>query len=1121
MKTNNKIYWKGIDQLKNDPQFIKNNEKEFPEHIKIEDAYGDNTDSDAGTSRRDFMKLMGFGIAAVSLAACEAPIKKAIPYLNKPEDIDPGVPNYYASTYVEGGEYVPVLVKTREGRPIHVEGNKFSSVTNGNVSARAVASVMSLYDTEKTTKPTEKGKESSWSKIDADVIAKLESLSASGTPVAIVSNSILSPSTKKLIGEFKAKYSSVKHVTYDQESAYAVVAAAKAQYGKAILPNFKFEKAEVVVSLAADFLGTWIAPAEYNMKFSATRKVGKAKKKMSRLYAFEAIMSLTGANADYRTAVKPSQEGLVALAIYNKVAQALGGSVLSGAEVKLSNIDKAVADLLAAKGKSLVVSGSNDVAVQQVVAATNQLLGNIGTTIDLDTPAYYRQGNDVEMSKLVDDIAAGTVGGAIFLNCNPVYDHPKGASLAKGIAKLQLSVATADRLNETASLCQFNCPDSHYLESWNDAEAKKGFYSLTQPTIGKIFDTRQAQESFLTWMGAEANYYLYVKNFWKSTLYPLKGNDEAFKSEATFKTFWQRALHNGVFEPVGASVAVVEQVQVDAVDAEETAPVQVNDLSSAVSTISATYKADNKGDELVIYSKVITGAGQQANNPMLQETPDPISRVCWGNYLSVSKSIWDRVGFVLDPSQEGKVPVAKVTANGVTISLPIVYQPGQAEGTIAVALGFGRGEKAGKVAVEAGGANAFPLVTSKEGVLSFTSISGVVFEKTAEFEKIAQTQTYNTILGRQTIVQETTLKEFAKTEYSEDLTKLPEWRYDPKITGHQGAVKPDDLTLWDVGSDGYNDSEDDKKKLAEKVEARGHLLWSEKLRTRGGNYKTDVHEYVNHHWGLAIDLNTCFGCAACVVACHTENNVPVVGKEEVIKKRDMHWLRIDRYYSSLPSDDYNVLIEASENPEVVFQPMMCQHCNNAPCETVCPVAATTHSSEGLNQMTYNRCVGTKYCANNCPYKVRRFNWFKYHSNKDQFDYHMANDLGRMVLNPDVTVRSRGVMEKCSMCAQRVQAGKLKAKVEGRPMQDGDADTACSSACPSGAILFGDLNDPKSEIRSLMDDEVNVRAYNVLEEIGVKPNVWYLSKVRNREELATPAPLPEVKKEKAPTADENH
>ncbi len=1065
MKVNKKTYWKGIEQLKNDPSFVKHADKEFSDKLPIKDAFGDN--SEEGSTRRDFLKMMGFSVAAVSLAACETPIRKAIPYLNKPESIDPGIPNYYASTYADGGEYCSVVVKTREGRPIFVEGNTFSKITKGGTNARVNASVLSLYDNEKAKGPSKAGAESDWATVDKEIADQLSKIAISGQEIAIVTNTILSPSTKKLIQDFSSKFTSTKVITYDSQSASALLEANKKQFGKAVLPTYHFNKADAIVSISADFLGSWFSGVEHNAGYSETRKIGENKKKMSTHFQFEPIMSLSGANADYRTPIKASQEGLVVAQLFNLIAKATGGATISGVgNVEVKNLDLAAKKLLASKGKSIVISGTNDLAVQLLVNGINEMLGNYGKTLDLNTPSYQKQGNDAEMASFVGRLEKGQVGAVIFYNANPVYDHPMGDKIATGISKAKLSLSTNERLDETASLCGYNCPDSHFLESWNDAEPRKGFLSVAQPTITTIFDTRQFQDSLLKWSGSSDSYLSVIQSYWKETIFPTQSK------ETEFEKFWQRTLHDGVYDIENAEGYI--SVHGGEVSAEELDPV---DYASLSSEIKKNYKVANTDFELVVYSSAVMGSGSQANNPMLQETPDPITRVCWGNYVSVSQSAAKELG--LADVFETKVQVAKVSVNGVEMELPVIVQPGQEAKTIAIKVGYGRdGEKAGKVTTEAGGANAYKLLSFDKTVKS-VQIAGVSIAATGAAQHVAQTQTHHTIVGRETIIQESTLEDYKSDPRA--------GRYDPHISTYSGSDKPGNISLWDVQGDGYKD--DPREEKSKKTPGS----WNEVM-----GLKADQHAYNNHHWGMNIDLNSCTGCSACVVACHLENNVPIVGKQEVINRREMHWIRIDRYYSSpANAETAKELEEAAENPEVVFQPMMCQHCNNAPCETVCPVAATTHSSEGLNQMTYNRCVGTKYCANNCPYKVRRFNWFRYHNN-DDFDYHLNNDLGKMVLNPDVTVRSRGVMEKCSMCVQRIQAGKLKAKMQGRPIKDGDASVACASACPTNAITFGDLNNKDTEVRKLMEVEIKERAYNVLDEINVRPNVWYMTKIRNKD-----------------------
>lgn len=1029
--SNKKTYWKGIEELKNDPAFVKHADKEFVD-LGVE--------QDPGHSRRDFLKMMGFGMSAVALAACEAPIRKAIPYIQKPLDVDPGIPNYYASTYTNGGDYCSIVVKTREGRPIKVEGNSLSNVTKGGTSAQAEASVLSLYDNYRLRGPKMGSENSSWEDVDKAVIAKLQAIGGKGGKISIVSNTVLSPSTLLAIEKFKSTYPTTEHIQYDQNSVYGMLKGNEESFGSAFIPSYDFSKANVIVAFGADFLGTWISPIEFSRQYASNRELSEEHREMSRHYQFEANLSLTGANADYRTALRPSQTGLAIAQLYNLIAAKAGKSALSAGIEKIQNLEQAANDLWENRGKALVVARSNNKAVQVVINGINDMLGSYGSTILPNMPVNFRKGNDEAMANFVSDLEGGKVSGVIFFNCNPVYDHPMGDKIAGALKNIELSVSTSYTEDETASEVQIKAPDHHFLESWSDAEPKKNSYSLIQPTITPIFKSRQAAESFLTWAGeSNIDYFNTLKENWRNWFFAKQ------TAAVDFQTFWDQCLYNGVYElPVDDYKAMNFS----------------GDLSAAAAAISANYKADNQGFELVIYENYGVGNGSQANNPLLQELPDPITKATWDNYITVSQKDAADKGFSMS---DGTTQMANLTVGSKVLKVPVVVQPGQAVGTIGLPLGYGR-TKVGKVA-ENIGVNAYPLLGFTNGSVSPVISSGVNVEKSDESYRIAQTQTHQTYMGRENVIQESVLSEFKKDAFAgREIEKISKWNE---------KVLPSEVSLW-----------------------KGH-------------------QYKDHHWGMAIDLNTCTGCGSCVVACNVENNIALVGKDEILRRREMHWLRIDRYYTSdAPAGDLKGLEQASDNPEVVFQPMLCQHCNNASCETVCPVAATTHSSEGLNQMTYNRCIGTRYCANNCPYKVRRFNWFKYHDNQQFYQSNpaMNTDLGRMVLNPEVTVRSRGVMEKCSFCAQRIQAGKLAAKRERRPVKDGEVVTACQAACSTGAILFGDMNDPESRLSKLLkiehdpkkpnysiDKKIgNPRAYRVLEEIGVKPNIFYLTKIRNKE-----------------------
>ncbi len=1030
MKENQKTYWKGIEQLTNDADFVKKNETEFPEYLPIGNEEG-------GSNRRDFLKLMGFGVAAATLASCETPIRKAIPYLNKPVDVDPSVPNYYASTYVNGGDAVSVVVKTREGRPIKVDGNKYSSITKGGTNAQVEASVLSLYDKERLTGPRKGGADIAWESLDAEVAGKLNSIANAGGQIRIVSKSVLSPTTKKAVGEFVEKFPTTKHVSYDPISAYGISEANRRSFGQSMIPSYDFSQAKTIVSIGADFLGTWISPIEFAKQYAKTRKINSEHRVMSRHYQFESNLSMTGANADYRAAIKPSQAGPLVAAMYNAIAAKTGKGSVSGANAAdINYVNDAANDLLANKGQSLVVSGSNDPAVQVLVNGINAMLGNYGATINPNAPVHYRQGNDQDMANFAKDLNGGRIGAVIFFNCNPVYDSAEGNAIEAGLAKAQLTVSTSDRMDETSSAVEYVAPDHHYLEQWNDVELREGHFSLVQPTISPLFSTRQAPESFLKWAGNPIEYYAYMQINWRESFF------SQHTDTSNFQMFWDKALFDGVYE-TGVN--------------NNTYSYDYAAASTAGTSIAQNYKKADNGFELALYAKVGLGDGSQANNPWLQEMSDPVTKATWDNYVTMSIADANEMGLEM---VEGETQLVDLTVGGNSMKVPALVQPGQAIGTLGLALGYGR-TNAGKVADNLG-VNAYPLITKLNGANITDVLGGVNVTATGESYRIAQTQTHQTYMGRENVIQESTLDEYKKNTSA--------GRWSPKIYKEGEYYKPSKITLW-----------------------KGH-------------------EYNNHHWAMTIDMNSCTGCSACTVACQSENNIPVVGKEEVLNRREMAWIRIDRYYSAAnPAGNKKELENAAENPEVTFQPMMCQHCNNAPCETVCPVAATTHSTEGLNQMTYNRCIGTRYCANNCPYKVRRFNWFKYHDNT-QFDKNLAmnNDLGKMVLNPDVTVRARGVMEKCTMCVQRIQAGKLSAKREGRRPVDGEINTACATACPSDAITFGDLNDKNSAISKMLQIEdkkdgegatervVNEdRAYHVLEEINVSPNIWYMTKIRNK------------------------
>lgn len=1017
-----KKYWRSIDELNSTPAFAEEASKEFAQEIPVEEMLSEEG-MGLEANRRDFLKIFGFSLTAATLAACtKTPVKKAVPFVAQPEEISPSVATWYATTFSDGYDYASVLVKTREGRPIKIEGNTLSGVSQGGVNARVHASVLSLYDANRLQQPKVAGKYVSWDEFDNQLKSKLSALG--GKPVVLLTNSIISPTTKRLIESFKAKFAGSSHVTYDAISASGMIEANEAGFGVAALPTYHFDKAEVILSVGADFLGNWISPVEFTRDYTTNRKVSKDKPKMSRHVQFESILSVTGSNADMRVTYQASKEGLVIANLYNAIAKLAGASTINAAKHDLAGnaIAATAAELWAARGKSLVVCGSNDAAVQQLVNAINQMLGNYGTTIDMAAPVYLRQGKDAGMESLVADMNAGKVGAVIAYGVNPAYDYYKATAFVSGLKKVDVSVVVSEQNNETVQLAGFVAAANNFLESWGDAMPAAGKYSVSQPAISKLYDTRSFDEVLMALSGNTATTYDTMKDTWKDIF----GKSGA----ADFGTFWRTALHNGIFEmPVVGGQ-----------------PAYKADVNAAAGSI----KADSSELELVVYEKLGLGNGNMAGNPWLQEMPDPISKACWDNYLAVSIKYARENGI-----NEGDI--VKVSANGYEVEVPVLIQPGTYPGTVALALGYGRVNvsKAG----EGIGANAYPFMTfngSRSHVSTKVSVA-----KTGMKTTIAQTQTHHTIEGRN-IVKETTLDKYAVNPADGNVRPYVQVKQaDGTFTKVYPGLNRNAITLW------------------------------------------DKRDYEGHHWAMAVDLNACTGCGACIVSCQVENNVPVVGKQEVLNRREMHWIRIDRYYTfnedGMMIDkekEYN-MIQNGDNVQVAFQPVMCMQCDNAPCETVCPVLATVHSDEGLNQMVYNRCVGTRYCANNCPYKVRRFNWFSYTDNPKFYNNPSQTDLGRMVLNPDVTVRARGVMEKCTFCVQRIQAGKLEAKRNNRGVLDGDIKTACQQSCPSGAIIFGDLNDENSEVSKLF---LNERAYGIIEELNVLPSVNYLTKVRNTQSI---------------------
>jgi molybdopterin-containing oxidoreductase family iron-sulfur binding subunit len=1020
-----------------------------------------------GLSRRDFLCAAGFAIAGTALAGCQrAPVQQALPLLVQPEGAVAGRADYYASVCAGCSAGCGLLVKVRDGRPIKLEGNPDHPLSRGGLCAVGQASILGLYDSLRLQHPLSDGRQTTWEEVDRDVRARLDDARRQGGAVRVLSGTFTSPTGRALLTRFLGQFADARHVVYDPLSSSAILDAHRQTHGDRVLPRYFFERAEVLVSFDADFLGTWISPVEFAAGYHAGRSLEGAPPRCSFHVQFESRLSLTGCKADERVCVAPGELGLVMTHLARRLAEARRRAERAGVPFPAAGaeappvadglLDRLAERLWQKRGRSLVVCGSQDVAEQLLCNLLNHLLDNYGATLDVARPSYQRQGDDAALHELVGELRRGRVAALFLLGCNPVYDLPGGGEWETLLQGVRLVVSCAERLDETARLAHYVSPVPHPLASWGDAEPMAGVVSLSQPTLRPLGDTRPLLESLAAWSGAPQSADDLIRLTWEAEVFPryraalavagastmgLVGTPsghgpllascalvagDVYRGDGTFQAFWDHTLHEGFARVVPREVRI-QNCNLRAVQA----------VLQARRPSAGTYS-------LVLYPKVGMLDGRHAYNPWLQELPDPVSKVTWDNYACLAPATASRLGL-----HDGDVVRLEAPGPGPAraLELPVLVQPGQHDGVIAVALGYGsiasaRFADIGPRWLEAGptlgpgglvGVNAAPLLGWEGGNLRFAR-DEVRLTALGRRQALASTQDHHTITVPRHLAQPGHERRPAVQEMT--VAALNAARN--HAPGHQEPERPD--------------------------------LWPED------------HPATGHRWGMVIDLAACTGCSACVVACQVENNIPVVGKDEVSRHREMHWLRIDRYYSGEVGD-----------VDVAHQPMLCQQCGNAPCETVCPVLATVHSAEGLNQQVYNRCVGTRYCANNCPYKVRRFNWF---------DYSRDDALQNLVLNPEVTVRSRGVMEKCTFCVQRIQEAKIEARRQELPLADGAIQPACQQSCPAQAIVFGDLNDPRSRVARLAR---NRRGYQVLAELNVRSSVTYLKGVRNRPLTTTPLP----------------
>ncbi len=955
-------------------------------------------------SRRRFLSLMGASAALAATTACQAaPGDTIVPYTKKPKDVIPGVADYYASTYQEGLIPYGVLVKAREGRPIHIDGNDEHPVFRGKTTLRTQAETIGLYNPQRLRGPRSGGKAASWAQCDARVVEALKDAASTRKPVLLLTRAVISPTRRAVIADLRKVLPGLKHVSWEPALTLTERGSSEALYGEGLMPRYHVDRARVVVCLDADLLGTMGNVVESIAGFAQNRKLSDPGEAMSRVYAFESRMSLTGSKADVRVPMRPSGAAPLAFAVAKALHAKHGVALPAGltadvlAPFGLEEVARrygvdagvlgALVDDLAAAGEhSLVVAGpSLPQEAHGAAALLNTMLGAEGYTVDTSfSPDPVPLATASDMASLTREMASGTYAAAVFWETNPSYAMSDAEGFDKALEKVPVRVFLGLTEDETSRRCDVVLAVNHWLESWNDYEYSTDLLSVQQPLIRPLYETRQAEEVLLRWVKAlsgsddvETDYRTYLMGRWQREVYPAG-------TLATFQQYWVAAVHDGVLHREGVGPRPARKLKADAV-------------ADAAKRAAGT--TDSAGMELLIEPDIRMWDGRYSEIGWLQELPDPITKTSWGNHLAISGADAKSLG-VTDGD------VMSVDVGGRSVALPALVQPGQAKGAVYTVLGYGReGHVAG-----GRGANLFPLVADDGSAAFFRP--GARVARTGAHESLVRTQTDFSLHGRD-IVRLWSLEEYAKNA-------------------------------------GKQENENDLATLNPTLE------WPE------------------HKWGMAIDLSACVGCAACQIACQSENNVPVVGPDRVARGRIMHWIRSDIYY-----------VGSEENPQVAHELMLCQQCDDAPCEPVCPVGATMHSDDGLNTQVYNRCIGVRYCSANCPYEVRRFNFFDYTS--------FITDPLDLAFNPEVTVRPRGVMEKCTFCVQRIRNGEQVAKDEGHPVRDGEIRTACQVACPADAIVFGDLKDPHSQVSRLSRSN---RGFKVLENEGTRPAITYLAELRD-------------------------
>ncbi len=962
-------FWRSLDELADTAEFRELLEGEFP-------AQADECRDEVG--RRRFMKLMAASFALAGLSGCtRQPEERIAPFARFPEQTIPGNPLYFASAASLGGYAEGVLVESHMGRPTKVDGNPRHPASLGASTALTQASVLTLYDPDRSQVVKRRGLISSWLSFVGELNKELETQKLNdGSGIRVLTETVTSPTLASQMAELRKVFPAARWHQWEPAGRDPAREGSRLAYGEYVHTVYRFDRAEVVVSLDSDFLCQGPGNVRHARDFMSRRKVRAGESSMNRLYAFESTPSNTGAMADHRWRLKAREVEAVARALAAELGVATRPAPTPLPEPLRAALKPLAADLLGRRGASLVVAGEQQPAsVHALAHAINHALGNIGKTAVLTAPVEASPVHQLEsLRTLTAEMDAGQVELLVIMGGNPVFTAPADFDFAEKLSQVKLRVHLGLEDNETSRLCHWNIPEAHYLESWSDGRAYDGTVTIIQPLIQPLYAGKNGHQLISALLGRpDTSSYDLVRDYWASRHGP-----------EGFERFWRRALHDGFIEGSAAAPRAAALRS----DFDQAAPGQ---------------QAPAEGLELIFRPDPAIWDGRFANNGWLQELPKPLTRLTWDNAALLSPATAQQLGV-------NSEDVVELRFRGRSLEAPVWIMPGHNDGSVTVHLGHGR-RQVGRVG-EGTGFDAYALRTADD--LNFGP--GLEVHKTGKRHRLACVQEHSSMENRELV----------------RIGSLEEYRQNPAFArGTEHERNP--LSLY-----------------------------------------PDEHPYEGYAWGMSVDLNACTGCNACMVACQAENNVPIVGKQEVLKGREMHWIRIDRYYKG-PLDD----------PQTYHQPVMCMHCENAPCEVVCPVGATVHSSEGLNDMVYNRCVGTRYCSNNCPYKVRRFNFFEY------ADYKTPSL--KLLNNPDVTVRTRGIMEKCTFCVQRINASRIDAEKEGRQIRDGEVVTACQAACPTQAIVFGNINDPESEVSRLKSEP---RDYGILADLNTRPRTTYLARLRN-------------------------